>query len=134
MNPWLGKNNIIYIIFLLVQYIFKNIITHPNHRSVQSKTKQKHTSAHPKIFSYKVSDSRKKKKKSKVRNIQAFYWLSRYLLYYLCMNECVNRVLVSWVLSISSKHFYKNNDKCIKIKMLYKFNKLKWSHLSIKIK
>ena len=61
MNPWLGKKiYYIYNIFLLVQNIFKNIIAHPDHRSVQSKTKQKHTSAHPKIFSYKISDSRKK--------------------------------------------------------------------------
>ena len=72
MNPWLGKNNIIYIIFLLVQYIFKNIITHPNHRSVPSKTKQKHTSAHPKIFSYKVSDSRKKKEEVKLGIFKLF--------------------------------------------------------------
>ena len=44
MNPltW-KKNNIIYNFFLLVQDIFKNIIALPNHRSVQSKTKQKRT-------------------------------------------------------------------------------------------
>ena len=80
-----GKKYYIYIkYFLLVQNIFKNIISYPNHRSVQFKTKQKHKSKHPKTFSYKVSDSRKKN--SKVRNFQAFYWLSRYLVYYLCMN------------------------------------------------
>ena len=37
-------------------------------------------------YSYKVSDSRKKN--SKVSDVQAFYWLSKYLVYYLCMNEC----------------------------------------------
>ena len=46
---------------------------------------------HPKIFSYNISDSRK----NKVRDVPAFYWLSRYLVYYLYMNECVNTVPMS---------------------------------------
>ena len=71
------------------------------------------------------------KKNSKVSDVHAFYWLSKYLAYYLYMNECVNSVLVSWDLLISSKYFYKNNDKCIKIKMLHKFNKIKLSHLPV---
>ena len=51
------------------------------------------------------------KKNSKVSDVHAFYWLSKYLVYYLYMNECVNTMLVSWDLSISSEYFYKNSDK-----------------------
>ena len=53
------------------------------------------------------------KKNSKVSDVQVFYWLSRYLVYYLYMNECVNAMTVSWDLSISLKYFYKNNDNYI---------------------
>ena len=48
----------------------------------------------------------------------------------------INTELVSYVYSFSLKYFYKNNDKlinnnnCIKIKMLDKLNKIKWSYLS----
>ena len=36
---------------------------------------------------------------------------------------------VGWDFSFSLKYFDKNNDNCIKIKILYKFNKIKWLHL-----
>ena len=45
----------------------------------------------------------------------------------------INTELVSYVYSFSLKYFYKNNDKLInnnnyiKIKMLDKLNKIKWS-------
>ena len=35
------------------------------------------------------------KKNSKVSDVQVFYWLSWYLVYYLYMNECVN--IMEWV-------------------------------------
>ena len=38
------------------------------------------------IFCYKVKDSRKKIVKLVI--VQAFDWLRRYLVYYLCMDEC----------------------------------------------
>ena len=60
--------------------------------------------------------------------VQVFNWLSRHLIYYLCLDEygCMdqfNTMLVDWVLSFSLKYFYKkqykiDNDNCIKIKIL----------------
>ena len=38
-------------------------------------------------FYYKVNDSRKKKKVNVVI-VQEFDWLSKHLVYYLCMNKC----------------------------------------------
>ena len=71
--------------------------------------------------------------------VQAFDWLSRHVVYYfiyewvsLCVS-IINTEPMSYVYSFSLKYFYKNNDKlidnnnCIKIKMLDKFNKIKWS-------
>ena len=49
------------------------------------------------------------------------------------MLSIINTEPISYVYSFSLKYFYKNNDKlidnnnCIKIKMLDKFNKIKWS-------
>ena len=47
----------------------------------------------PKILVMKLMIQ--EKKKGKVRDVPSFYWLSRYLVYYLCMNECVNTMLMS---------------------------------------
>ena len=45
--------------------------------------------------------------------------------------HCMRKALVMRL--VSFKLFYKNNDidieKCIKINLLYKLNKIKWSHL-----
>ena len=43
----------------------------------------------------------------------------------------INKVPMGWVLSFSLKYFYKNKNKenCIKLKILYKLNKIKWSNL-----
>ena len=47
----------------------------------------------PKILVIKLMIQ--EKKKGKVRDVPSFYWLSRYLVYYLCMNKCVNTMLMS---------------------------------------
>ena len=39
-------------------------------------------------YCYKVGHSRKEKKNSKVNDVQGFYWLSRHIVYYLCMDKC----------------------------------------------
>ena len=40
-------------------------------------------------FCYKISDSRKKEKKRvKLMIVQAFNWLIRHLIYYLCIDKC----------------------------------------------
>ena len=52
------------------------------------------------------------------------------------MLSIINTEPISYVYSFSLKYFYKNNDKlidnnnCIKIKMLDRLNKIKWSYLS----
>ena len=86
-------------------------------------------------FCYNV----KKIQEEKLVIVLAFNWLSRHIVYYFMYEwvwlyaSIINTEPMSLVYSLSLKFFYKINEKLIdnnngiKIKMLDKLNKIKWS-------